>query len=83
MTLPQFPITLTKRDRNTFDKFFLSLDEPDRQALSDLFARARQHIPAVDHSGHPLPYQVWLMALTLEEHQELLRLHQIVEGDFY
>jgi hypothetical protein len=83
MTLPQFPITLTQRDLNTFNKFFLSLDEPDRQALSELFERARQHIPAIDHSGHPLPYQAWLMSLLLEEHKELLRLRQKVEGDFY
>jgi hypothetical protein len=55
-----------------------SLDLPSVGRVKADGFRARQHIPAVDHSGHPLPYQVWLMALLLEEHKELLRLREKV-----
>ena len=46
----------------------------DQTALDDLFAAAQQHLAAAAYAAHALPMEVFLLAMLLEEHKEVLRL---------
>jgi hypothetical protein len=47
-------------------------------ALDDLFAAARQHTAAAQYAAHALPFEVFMLAMLLEEHKEVLRLREQV-----
>jgi hypothetical protein len=47
-------------------------------ALDDLFAAARQHTAAAQYATHALPFEVFMLAMLLEEHKQVLRLRQRV-----
>jgi hypothetical protein len=72
--LPKLPQSI--QDKSPYYDFRRSLSPQDRQLLDGLFESASRHIPAVDHSGHPLPYQVYLLSLLIEEHREIARLRR-------
>jgi len=44
-----------------------------------LFAAARQHLAAAAYAGHALPFEIFLLAMLLEEHKEVIRLRSLVE----
>jgi hypothetical protein len=49
-------------------------------ALDDLFASARQHTAAAQYASHALPFEVFLLAMLLEEHKEVIKLRDLVEA---
>ena len=49
-------------------------------ALDDLFASARQHTAAAQYATHALPFEVFLLAIQMEEHKEVIRLREKVEA---
>jgi hypothetical protein len=71
---PTHPVEL-----QNFEYYLPGLSEADRLILVDLCERARQHQAAVRAFNHPLPYQVSLLALLLEELKAIRRLQQMVE----
>ena len=75
----QFPLSLTVVELDHFNRFWMALPGPDRKVLENLLASATDTIPAVDHSGHPLPYQTFLLSLLIAEHKEVQRLKRMVE----
>ena len=49
-------------------------------ALADLSAPPRQHLAAAAFAAHALPFEVFLLAMLLEEHKRVLRLESLL-GD--
>jgi hypothetical protein len=68
------------QEEAAFARFRRALRRSDQLALDDLFTSARQHLAAAQYASHALPFEVFLLAMLLEEHKEVLRLRQEVEG---
>ncbi len=66
-------------EQSAFSKFRRALRRSDQLALDDLFANARKHLSAATYASHALPMEVFLLAMLLEEHKEVMRLRQYVE----
>lgn len=67
-------------EQSAFARFRRALRRRDQLALDDLFASARQHLAAAAYAGHALPFEVFLLAMLLEEHKEVIRLRNQVEA---
>jgi hypothetical protein len=62
-----------------FARFRRALRRSDQPALDDLFTSARQHLAAAQYASHALPFEVFLLAMLLEEHKEVMWLRQQME----
>jgi hypothetical protein len=67
-------------EQQSFARFRRALRRSDQVALDDLFASARQHLAAAAYASHALPFEVFLLSMLLEEHKEVMRLRQQVDG---
>ena len=67
------------QEEQAFGRFRRALRRSDQVALDDLFASARQHLAAAQYAAHALPFEVFLLAMLLEEHKEVMRLREKVE----
>ncbi len=67
------------QEEAAFARFRRALRRSDQLALDDLFTSARQHLAAAQYASHALPFEVFLLAMLLEEHKQVLRLRQEVE----
>jgi len=63
-----------------FARFRRALRRSDQLALDDLFTSARQHLAAAQYATHALPFEVFLLAMLLEEHKEVMKLREKVEA---
>jgi hypothetical protein len=68
------------QEQKSFSRFRRALRRSDQLALDDLFAAAHKHLAAAAYAAHALPFETFLLAMLLEEHKEVLRLRQLVEG---
>ncbi len=68
------------QEQEAFVRFRRALRRSDQQALDDLFAAAHQHLAAAAYASHALPLETLLLAMLLEEHKEVMRLRQFLEG---
>ena len=68
------------QEQDSFHRFRRALRRSDQQALDDLFAAAHQHLAAAAYASHPLPFEIFLLAMLMEEHKEVLRLRQNLEA---
>jgi hypothetical protein len=68
------------QEQSSFARFRRALRRGDQTVLDDLFAAAHQHLAAAAYAGHAQPFEVFLLAMLLEEHKEVLRLRSEVEG---
>ena len=68
------------QEQSSFARFRRALRHSDQIALDDLFASARQHLAASAYASHALPFEVFLLSMLLEEHKEVMRLRQRVDG---
>ena len=73
---PKYPIPLGNQE--PLEYFQRSLSISDRRILADLLTRVEQHRAAIQHSAHPLLYQVLLLAMIMEEQKEIAHLQRIV-----
>lgn len=78
-TLPSIT-SLLFQEEAAFHDFRRALRRTDQLALDDLFAEARQHLAAVAFASHALPFEVFLLAMLLEEHKRVTRLESLL-GD--
>lgn len=78
-TLPSIT-SLLFLEEDAFHDFRRALRRTDQHALDDLFAAARQHLAAAAFAAHALPFEVFLLAMLLEEHKRVLRLESLL-GD--
>ena len=67
------------QEQESFNRFRRALRRSDQLALDDLFAAARQHLAAAAYAGHALPFEVFLLAMLLEEHKKVLSLCSALE----
>jgi hypothetical protein len=65
-------------EQESFGRFRRALRRSDQLALDDLFAAARQHTAAAQYASHALPFEVFMLAMLLEEHKQVLKLRQRV-----
>ena len=78
-TLPSIT-SLLFQEEEAFHNFRRALRRSDQHALNDLFAEARQHLAAAAFASHALPFEVFLLAMLLEEHKRVIRLESLL-GD--
>lgn len=78
-TLPSIAIAF-QQEQESFQRFRRALRRSDQYVLDELFAAARLHLAAAAHAAHPLPFEIFLLAMLLEEHKEVLRLRQQLEA---
>jgi hypothetical protein len=62
------------QEQSTFSNFRRALRRSDQLALDDLFAAAHQHLAAAAHAAHALPCEIFLLAMLLEQHKQVMRL---------
>lgn len=67
------------QEQESLTRFRRALRRSDQLALDDLLASARQHLAASAYAAHPLPFEIFLLAMLVEEHKRLLRLQRILE----
>jgi hypothetical protein len=77
-TLPSITQVFIEEE-GSFARFRRALRRRDQISLDDLFAAARQHLAAAAYAGHALPFEIFLLAMLLEEHKEVIRLRSLVE----
>ena len=77
-TLPSATMVFMQEEA-AFGRFRRALRRSDQLALDDLFTSARQHLAAAQYATHALPFEVFLLAMLLEEHKEVLRIRQQLE----
>ena len=76
-TLP--PIThIYHRELKSLRDFQLALSRSDQLVLDELFANAGLHLAPAAYAAHTLPIQIFLLAMLLEEHREVMRLRGVV-----
>ena len=66
-------------EQEAFTRFRRALRRSDQRALDDLFAAAHQHLAAAAYAAHALPFEIFLLAMLLEEHKQVLRLQTRLE----
>jgi hypothetical protein len=67
------------QEQESFSRFRRALRRSDQLVLDDLFAEAHQHLAAASYAAHALSFEVFLLAMLLEEHKQVVHLRQIVE----
>jgi hypothetical protein len=67
------------QEQEAFTRFRRALRRSDQVALDDLFASARQHLAAAAYASHALPFEVFLLAMLLEEHKQVMQLRRLLE----
>jgi len=78
-TLPSATQVILQEEA-AFARFRRALRRSDQVALDDLFASARQHTAAAQYATHALPFEVFLLAMLLEEHKEVMKLRDWMES---
>lgn len=76
-TLPSITMAFLQ-EQASFACFRRALRRADQHALDDLFAAAHRHLAAAAHAAHPLPFEVFLLAMLLEEHKQSLRQQEVL-----
>lgn len=67
------------QEQASLSRFRRALRRSDQIALDDLFSAAQQHLAAAAYAAHALPFEVFLLAMLLEEHKVVLRLRSQIE----
>jgi hypothetical protein len=78
-TLPSATVVFMQEEA-AFARFRRALRRSDQLALDDLFVSARQHLAAAQYASHALPFEVFLLSMLLEEHKEVMKLREQMEG---
>lgn len=55
------------------------LGKQEQRVLENLFDSAHRHIAAVSYAAHTLPVEIFLLAMLLEQHKEVMRLKNQLE----
>lgn len=68
------------QEEDSLRRFRRALRRQDQLALDELMDLAQQHLAAAAYAGSALPFEVFLLAMLLEEHKEVVRLRELLEG---
>ena len=69
-TLPSIT-QLFQGEEESITRFRRALRRSDQLALKDLFDLAHQHLAAAAYAAHPLPMEIFLLAMLLEHQKQL------------
>ena len=67
------------QEEQAMSGFRKGLTPSDRRVFDDLFDSAHHHIAAVAYAAHPLPMEMFLLAMLVEQHKEVVRLKTRLE----
>lgn len=67
-------------EQEALARFRRALRRADQLALDELMDAAHKHLAAAAYAAHALPFEVFLLAMLLEEHKEVRRLRAAVEA---
>jgi hypothetical protein len=67
------------QEQESLARFRRALRRSDQYAFDDLLDAAHKHLSAAAYAAHVLPFEVFLLAMLLEEHKEVLRLRDQVQ----
>lgn len=59
-------------------RFRRALRRSDQRALDDLMDAAHHHLSAAAYAAHMLPFEIFMLAMLLEEHKKVQRLEERV-----
>jgi hypothetical protein len=68
------------QEEDALRRFRRALRRRDQLALDELLDSAQQHLAAAAYAGSALPLEIFLLAMLLEEHKEVARLRELMEG---
>ena len=63
----------------TLSEFKRALRRTDQLVFDELFANARLHLAEAAYAAHTLPLEIFMLAMILEEHKEVMRLRSQVD----
>lgn len=61
-------------------EFKRALRRTDQLVFDELFANARKHLAEAAYAAHPLPMDIFMLAMILEEHKEVMRMRLNLEN---
>lgn len=77
-TVPSITIAFYK-EQKALGGFRRALKRSDQLALDDMFANARKHMAESAYASHILLFEIFLLAMLLEEHKEVMGLRRLVD----
>ncbi len=80
-TLPS-AAQLFQQEEQALHRFRRALRRTDQHALDDLLDGAQKHLSAAAYAAHSLPFEMFLLAMLLEEHKKVLRLEQALQANW-
>ncbi len=67
-------------EEQSLSRFRRALRRPDQRALDELFDFAHLHTAEAAYAADPLPMEIFLLAMLLEEHKQVMKLREQVEA---
>lgn len=67
---------LIDRKKSELKSFRRALRKEDQKIFDELFAGARYHAPAGAMSGDPVPFEIMLLSMLIEQQKEMNRLRE-------
>jgi hypothetical protein len=76
-TLPSATQLFIEQER-LFNRFKHAVSRSDQHHITTLFDNAHKHVACMAYAAHPIPLQMILLAMLVEEHKEVTRLRSQV-----
>lgn len=67
------------QEEGALARFRRALRRGDQRVLDDLLDAAHRHLAAAAYAAHALPFEIYLLAMLLEEHKEVMHLRKQYE----
>ena len=77
-TVPSITLAY-QQELEALGRFRRALRRSDQLVLDDLLSASHQHLAAAAYGAHTLPFELFLVAMLLEERKEVLHLRARVE----
>ncbi len=62
--------------KQDYAQFRRALPRTDQRHLDELFVAANHHVAEVAYAAHPIPSEMFMLAMLLEMHREVMRLRE-------
>jgi hypothetical protein len=66
-------------EQKLLSNFRRALGRSDQLLLDELYTYAHKHLAPAAYAAHTLPMEIFLLAMLLEEHKEVMRLRRRIE----
>jgi len=65
--------------KQDYAPFRRAISKTDQRALDELLIDASKHVAEVGYAAHPIPSEMFMLAMLLEMHREVMHLRAIIE----